>query len=475
MSRSTRLGAGMVLLLAGAGVLAWLNLNTQPTPEPTTTSIDHIPDRFVEVLVETPQTESEPELVPAQQTQPQVAAEKAKEGRDLAENAGILSALSSDGSLDGTFGEAGGAGIGGLIGSKGVQVGAGGLGSRGSGLGGGGTAAGLGGLGTSGRGAGSSGYGRGAGVYGSLSVQTPRPDVVSSEQYTNYGINNVTLTSEDAQSTFSVDVDTASYTITRRKLRAGSLPPEAAVRVEEFVNYFDYSYQPPAAGAEQPFSVFMEAAPSPWASDRHILRVGLQGRALDEENRRPARLTFLVDVSGSMGAMDKLPLAQKAMRELVGNLGPEDSVAIATYAGRTEQILTPTPATRKGDIYDAIDKLTSGGGTAMSSGVTMAYDMASAAYVAGAENRVIVLSDGDANIGPDSHQQLLSQISGHAKAGITLSTIGFGMGNYKDTMMEQLANKGDGNNFYIDSFAEAQRVFGEDLSGTLQTIARDVK
>ena len=295
------------------------------------------------------------------------------------------------------------------------------------------------------------------------------------EQHTDDGINNVTLVSEDAQSTFSVDVDTASYTISRRKLREGTMPPEEAVRVEEFVNYFDYGYRPPSSGDDTPLSVYMEAAPSPVDPRRHILQVGLQGQVLDEDSRRPARLTFLVDVSGSMDSFDKLPLAQQALRELVRNLGPEDSVALATYAGRTAQLLPPTPATRRDEIYGAIEQLRSGGGTAMASGIAMAYDLAQEAFVEGAENRVIVLSDGDANIGPSSHQQIVAAIQEHAKAGITLSTIGFGMGNYKDTMMEQLANKGDGNNFYIDSFSEARRVFGDDLSGTIQTIARDVK
>jgi len=486
MSKTTRLGAGLALLLIGAGVTTWYAYNARSvfTPQPTV-EVTEIPDRFVEILAEAPATEDNrarneegrvgKKDTPAQAARNTAELQQKQQDREIAENAGVLGSLADGGELDGVFGTASGSGgVGGLIGAKGTQIGSGGLGSRGSGLGGGGgVASGLGGLGTKGRGSGASGYGSGGGNFGSMALSIPPPaDATSAEQYTDHGINNVTLVSEDAQSTFSVDVDTASYTISRRKLNEGSLPPESAVRVEEFVNYFDYSYAPPRS---EPFSVAMEAAPSPWDASRHILRVGLQGKALDEDNRKPARLTFLVDVSGSMGSRDKLPLAQRALRELVDNLGPEDSVAIATYAGRTAQVLAPTPATRKADIYEAIDALRSGGGTAMSSGVTLAYDMAKDAYVDGAENRVIVLSDGDANIGPASHQQIISQVQEHARDGITLSTIGFGMGNYKDTMMEQLANKGDGNNFYVDSFSEARRIFGEDLSGTIQTIARDVK
>ncbi|MCB9741064.1 MAG: VWA domain-containing protein [Alphaproteobacteria bacterium] len=304
----------------------------------------------------------------------------------------------------------------------------------------------------------------------------PTQPTSTAEQYTHYGINDMTLTERDRHSTFSIDVDTASYSISRRKLNSGALPPTAAVRVEEFVNSFDYSYAPPgkeSSGA--PFAVHMEAAPSPFDSTHHILRVGVKGAEVDASDRKPVKLTFLVDTSGSMSTMDKIGLAKESMSLLVNNLGPEDSVAIATYAGSTAVVLEPTPASKKSVILSAIENLGTGGGTAMGSGMEMAYHMASEHYAEGAENRVIVLSDGDANIGRTSHDEILRTVTQYAEEGITLSTIGFGMGNYKDTMMEQLANKGDGNYYYIDSRAEAEEVFGEDLAGTLQVIAKDVK
>ncbi|MEZ4322691.1 MAG: von Willebrand factor type A domain-containing protein [Myxococcota bacterium] len=295
---------------------------------------------------------------------------------------------------------------------------------------------------------------------------------IGSEDYQDYGVNEMVLAEKDNQSTFSVDVDTASYAISRRKLREGGMPPAASVRVEEFVNAFDYGYSAPTDG--RPFAVHLEATANPETPNRQILRVGVQGRALQGE-RKPVHLTFLADVSGSMNSPDKLGLAKQALHTLVDNLGPEDTVALATYAGSERIVLEPTYTTRKAQIHEAIDNLSSGGGTAMGSGMELAYRMASESYLHGAENRVIVLSDGDANIGRTSHDEILRTVEHYAEEGITLTTVGFGMGNYKDTMMEQLANKGDGNYFYLDSYKEAAKVFGEDLSGTIQTIAKDVK
>jgi Ca-activated chloride channel family protein len=295
----------------------------------------------------------------------------------------------------------------------------------------------------------------------------------NTEDYTNYGIGGLTLTVDDRLSTFSVDVDTASYAISRRKLNNGQLPPTAAVRVEEFVNAFPFSYAPPTDGA--PFAVHMEAAPSPFAGGHHVLRIGVKGKEIDASERKPVRLTFLVDTSGSMQSPDKIQLAKRSLHFLVDQLNEDDSVALATYAGSVSKVLGPTSLREKARVHAAIENLTAGGSTAMNSGIDLAYRMARESFVPGAENRVIVLSDGDANVGPSTHQDILKTIRRSAEQGITLSTIGFGMGNYKDTMMEQLANKGDGNYFYIDQFAEAQKVFGQKLAGTLQTIARDVK
>lgn len=300
----------------------------------------------------------------------------------------------------------------------------------------------------------------------------PQDRVASGEEYVDYGVNPFVDTAEDALSTFSIDVDTASYTIARRKLNEGKMPAFEGVRVEEFVNYFDYHYDSTEA---KPFVVDMEAMDHPFKTDKHILRVGLQGQELAADTRPALHLTFLVDVSGSMSSADKLPLAKEAMHMLVDTLRDDDTVAMATYAGNISKILDPTHGDSKEKIHAAIDRLNSGGSTAMSSGLDLAYEMAWASFEAGAENRVVVLSDGDANVGNTSWTDMLKQIKSYADRGVTMSTIGLGMGNYKDSSMEQLANKGDGNNFYIDSIAQAHRVFVEDFNSSMINIARDVK
>lgn len=309
-----------------------------------------------------------------------------------------------------------------------------------------------------------------------VDVEAPYAVAANAEGYTNYGVNPMTLAEKDAQSTFSIDVDTASYTISRRKLQEGGMPPVDSVRVEEFVNYFPYSYSAPGKeSGTAPFAVHLEAAPNPFAPSHHVVRVGVKGRDTEQVERKPLHLTFLVDTSGSMSSADKLGLAQKSLEYLVSQLGEEDTVALVTYAGSTQVVLEPTSADQRTKITSAIQRLTSGGGTAMGSGMELAYRMADKSFETGAENRVIVLSDGDANIGRTSHDEILAGITGYAKKGITMSTIGLGMGNYQDTMMEQLANKGDGNYYYIDSYDEAKKVFGQDLAGTIQVIAKDVK
>ena len=324
------------------------------------------------------------------------------------------------------------------------------------------------------------------GAIGGLAVAPPPPPpepmvalppvadkVASTEQFTDHGVNPFTLTSNDPLSTFSIDVDTASYTVSRRMLQEGRLPPESAVRVEEFVNYFDFdSYTPPTKDA---FAVHLEAMPDPFRHGRHVVRVGVQGKEVRRDERPPIHLTFLVDVSGSMSSADKLELAKRSMRLLVDTLREDDTIALATYAGRTARVLEPTSAGDKARIHRAIDGLSSSGSTAMSAGIDIAYDMASNAFHEGHENRVIVLSDGDANVGNTSWEDMLGQIKRHADRGVTLTTIGLGMGNYRDTLMEQLSNKGDGNHFYVDGEAQAHRVFVEEMSGAMITIARDVK
>jgi Ca-activated chloride channel family protein len=296
----------------------------------------------------------------------------------------------------------------------------------------------------------------------------------STEQYTDYGKNPWTLTSDDRFSTFAADVDTASYTIGRRKLtQENVLPPAASVRTEEWVNYFHYSFPAPHPGT--PFATIMEAAPHPFAADREIVRVGVATKAKTVGERKPSALVFLVDVSGSLSSPDKLGLAKQALHILTDNLTDKDAVSIVTYAGASQVVLPMTSIDHKQDIHAAIDKLSSGGSTAMASGIDLAYEQAAKWIRPNAISRVIVLSDGDANVGTHSHDEILKIIAGRAKAGVTLSTIGLGMGNYKDTMMEQLADKGNGNAYYLDGLDAAKRVFSEQLTATLEVAAKDVK
>ena len=308
---------------------------------------------------------------------------------------------------------------------------------------------------------------------GSTQVATPEPPGPASDTYQDYGVNPWIDASRDHLSTFAADVDTASYTIARRKLLEGALPPRASVRVEEFVNYFRYNF--PAAPAGSPFSVVMDAAPSPLAPGHYVLRVGVATPPKPGVARKPANLVFLVDTSGSMNSADRLPLARQSLKLLVEQLQPTDNVALVTYAGSTSLVLPATSAENKGKIIAAIDRLSSGGSTAMGAGLDMAYEQAMKGLKPGAIARVIVCTDGDANVGTTSPKGMLGIIEERAKAGVTLSTIGFGMGNYRDDMMEQLADKGNGNNYYIDSPAAAKKVFVEDLTATLQVAAKDAK
>ena len=295
----------------------------------------------------------------------------------------------------------------------------------------------------------------------------------NTEQYTDYGVNGFALVERDALSTFAVDVDTASYAISRKKLRSGYLPPQSAVRVEEFVNYFPFEYKHP--GSNDPFSVDVEAAPSPWNPTNHLVRIGVQGKKVAYDQRKSVHLTFLVDVSGSMNNVDKLGLVKNTLKMLTEELRDGDTVAIATYAGATKVVLEPTPISRKSEILRALDRLNASGSTAMGAGIDLAYQLADQSFVQGAVNRVIVASDGDANVGQTSHSSLSETIAGYAKKGITLTTVGVGNGNYKDTMMEQIANKGDGNYYYLDTMMEARRVFSDKLTSTMEVIAKDVK
>ena len=317
---------------------------------------------------------------------------------------------------------------------------------------------------------------RNAGILGSTGDFSSGFDSSSvGDKSANYGKNPWITTSKDRLSTFAADVDTASYTFARKKLDEGMLPQPAAIRVEEFVNYFHYSFAAPAANT--PFSVIMEAAPSPLEPSRHIVRLAVATKPKTVQERLPAHLVFLVDVSGSMESSDKLPLAKKSLAILTKNLNAQDSVSLVTYAGATQVMLEPTvaDAAGKAKIAAAIAKLSSGGSTAMGSGIDLAYARAVKTIKPGHISRVIVLSDGDANVGAHTHDEMLTMIAGRAKEGVTLSTVGFGMGNYNDELMEQLADKGNGNNFYVDSVDQAKRVFTEDLTANLEVVAKDVK
>jgi len=369
------------------------------------------------------------------------------------------------------------------IGAVGTKGRGGGTGSYGEGIGVLGGRASLGSA-LHGAGSGGGGVGMGAGmamgkmsskkvvVLREIAVSGPAEASSSGEGYKNYGINPFTETKKDKLSTFSVDVDTASYTLARRKLVEGMMPPKDSVRVEEFLNYFHYDYPQPSG---HPLAVSLDAAPSPFTSGRHLLRVGVQGKRLSISERKPAHLTFLVDVSGSMQSPDRLPLAKRALRMLVDQLRDGDTVALVTYAGGVKLALPPTGLEKKAEIHAAIEELTAGGSTAMASGIDLAYQQAMKTLDGKSTSRVLILSDGDANVGRTSHEEILKQIRGYVKEGVTLSTFGFGMGNYQDTMMEQLADRGNGNYYYVDSLMAARRIFQEQIGGTLEVIAQDVK
>ncbi|MFT3839944.1 MAG: VWA domain-containing protein [Myxococcaceae bacterium] len=401
-----------------------------------------------------------------------------------------LKSLNGNGqTLEGKMGKLGGA-TGGDFVTRGEAKGMGGLGLKGAGSGGGGTGVmvGIGGIGS----AGSIGYGTGHGGLGARKTSAPTVvvsaptvagrgfgvairsgDVVTnSEDYKHYDANQWTDATQDHLSTFAADVDTASYTVARRKLLEGSLPPPDSVRVEEWLNYFRYHYPQPTTGT---LGVSLEAAPSPFADGKTLLRVGVQGKQLAVSDRKTAHLVFLVDVSGSMQSPDKLPLAKRALRMLVDNLRDGDTVSMVTYASGVKLVLTPTPLDQKAKIHAAIEDLHAGGSTAMEGGIELAYQQAVKTLDSQSFSRVIILSDGDANVGSASHEEILKLIAGHVKEGVTVTTVGFGMGNYKDTLMEQFADKGNGNHYYCDSLFEAKRIFVEQLGATLEVIAQDVK
>ena len=288
------------------------------------------------------------------------------------------------------------------------------------------------------------------------------------------GTNPFIDTEDDHLSTFAMDVDTGSYSVTRRYLTDGYLPPPEAVRVEEFVNTFDYNYDPPASDA---FAIHIDGAPSKFGEGKRLqlLRIGLQGRIISDEHRKDAILTFVIDVSGSMKMENRLGLVKKALNILVDQLRPTDKVGIVVYGSRGRLVLPHTGIERRNEILAAINSLTPGGSTNAEEGLRIGYDLAWRNASVNHINRVILCSDGVANVGKTGPGEILKEIRTYVQRGITLSTIGFGMGNYNDVLMERLADTGDGSYAYVDTLSEAKRIFVENLTGTLQLIAKDAK
>jgi secreted protein with Ig-like and vWFA domain len=298
----------------------------------------------------------------------------------------------------------------------------------------------------------------------------PAPNI---EQYDPIAENAFVPVAREPVTTFSIDVDTASYANVRRFLREGRMPPPNAVRIEEMVNYFSYDYSPPTGGT--PFSVNMETAQCPWKPEHRLLRVGLKGREIDRKNRGASNLVFLLDVSGSMNESNKLPLVKEAMKMLVSQLTEDDRVAIVTYAGDTKVALPSARGNERDTIAAAIDALQSGGSTYGSGGIQLAYRQAADHFVTGGVNRVILCTDGDLNVGVTRDEDLVELIQEKAKSGVFLTVLGFGEGNLKDSKMQKIADKGNGIYAYIDCLREARRVLVEQMTGSLVTIAKDVK
>jgi Ca-activated chloride channel family protein len=293
------------------------------------------------------------------------------------------------------------------------------------------------------------------------------------ERYQPIESNAVRLVREAPVSTFSIDVDTGSYSNVRRMLVAGRLPPKDAVRVEEMINYFPYDYGVPRDG--QPFAVHTQVVDNPWRAGTLLLRIGIKGEDRAREKLPPSNLVFLIDVSGSMSSADKLPLLKSSLKLLAGRLRPQDRISIVTYASGTQLLLPATPGSDTARIVNAIDALRAAGSTAGASGIELAYRTAQQAYIPGGINRILLATDGDFNVGVTDFRQLEGMVEERRKSGIALSTLGFGTGNYNERLMERLADVGDGAYAYIDSLMEGHKVLVHQASSTLETIAQDVK
>ena len=301
----------------------------------------------------------------------------------------------------------------------------------------------------------------------------PAAEPMNTENYAVIEESRFLPAGTNPRSTFSIDVDAASYTNVRRFLTSGQRPPKDAVRIEELLNYFRYDY--PEPDGKDRFSVTTDLAVAPWAPEHRLLRIGIKGRSLRTESVPPSNLVFLLDVSGSMQPPNKLPLVKQAFRLLVQELRPQDRVAIVVYAGAAGLVLPSTPGSDKATILAALDRLEAGGSTAGGAGLRLAYEVAKQHYDRGGNNRVILATDGDFNVGESSDAAMVRLIEERRDQGIFLTVLGFGTGNLKDSRMEQIADKGNGHYAYVDNLNEARRVFVREFAGTLVTIAKDVK
>ena len=296
---------------------------------------------------------------------------------------------------------------------------------------------------------------------------------LNTEEYSNIVENHFVKAKQEPLSTFSIDVDRAAYSNVRRFIQDGSLPPANAVRIEEMVNYFNYNYPQPEN--DDPFSINTEISSCPWNSEHKLVHIGLQGKKIETGNLPASNLVFLIDVSGSMEDANKLPLVQSSLKMLTDQLRDEDKVAIVVYAGSAGLVLPSTKGSDKETIKDAIDKLSAGGSTAGGEGILLAYKTAEKNFKKNGNNRIIIATDGDFNVGLSGDDELVNLIEEKRKSGIYLTVLGYGMGNYKDSKMQQLADKGNGNHAYIDNITEARKVLVNEFGGTLFTIAKDVK
>ena len=312
-------------------------------------------------------------------------------------------------------------------------------------------------------------------TYDAVQEQEPivTGDIINTEEYDKIEENAFKEVKQTPVSTFSIDVDNASYSNIRRYLDAAEMPPVGAIRIEEMINYFDYDYAQPQG--EDPFSINTEISTAPWNADHHLIHIGLQGKKLDYNDLKSSNLVFLIDASGSMGNENKLPLLKKSLKLLLSELDDKDRVAIVAYAGAAGLVLPSTPASERETILNALDGVNSGGSTAGGEGIELAYKIAKENLISDGNNRVILATDGDFNVGVSSSSELVSLIEEKRKEAIYLTICGFGMGNYKDGRMEQISNAGNGNYFYIDNIREAKKVFVTQMRANMFTIAKDVK